>query len=90
MLNLKERGPYLFDKDGRIVITETIEKKDENSPETISKEMSKNMTKQLSTLIKQADENIQKKIKEMERIDSIEDDKKRARKMERIEKEINS
>lgn len=32
ILNLKERGPYLFDEDGRVVTTERVETKEKNTP----------------------------------------------------------
>ena len=37
ILNLKARGPRLFDDDGRIVTTGRIEAKDEKNPEVVGK-----------------------------------------------------
>jgi len=91
MLNLKTRGPRLFDEDGRIVMGDEIEEKEKDSPEEIGKEMAKKFEKQLETLLKQADDENRKLQKELENLeeDIVEKyDKGKERKIERIRTKI--
>lgn len=67
MLNLKVRGPRMFDDDGRVVTTERIKVKEKDSPEEAGKELATELQNQMRMLIEQADNEVRKAQKDHEK-----------------------
>ena len=66
ILNFKESGPYLFDEDGRIIITEQVQKKEDGTPEIAGDKFGKELEKQYKLLLKQAEDDVTKRQEEYE------------------------